>query len=170
MVQTISEYTQHCFDGDAKMSDSTALLKVKVTRTSDACPFLNPELGFSLRAGDILWLRGASGSGKTTICTHIAGLASVPGAHVHLVWEASVPLAQRVGFLFQKGVLIDSLNLAENLALALRAGGEPYPPSVIGEALRAVGLDTSDGSKMPGQARASHACATESLAHSTHRF
>ena len=39
--------------------------------------------------------------------------------------------------------MIDALNLAENLALSLRAAGEPYPPKAIGEALRVNGALTS---------------------------
>ena len=128
------------------------LLTLSVDRIDDSCPFLNESVSFELSAGDIVWLRGASGSGKTTICMQIAGLSQIPGAKFEAVWDPSVPVSQRVGFLFQKGVLIDSLNLAENLALALRAGGEPYPPSAIRDALTAVGLsDEADGSKMPGQ-------------------
>ena len=46
-------------------------------------------------------------------------------------WSSAVPEAERIGFLFQKGVLIDSLNLAENVALALRASGRPYPAAAI---------------------------------------
>ena len=63
-----------------------------------------------------------------------------------------MPESERIGFLFQKGVLIDSLNLAENVALALRAADLPYPQSAIDEALAAVGLSGAmDGPKMPGE-------------------
>ena len=56
------------------------------------------------------------------------------------------------GFLFQKGVLVDALNLAENIALSLRASGQPHPVEAIDSALEAVGLSgTQDGTKMPGE-------------------
>ena len=60
--------------------------------------------------------------------------------------------AQRIGFLFQKGVLIDSLSLAANLALAAEAAALPADSDAIAAALEAVGLSPSaDGSKMPGE-------------------
>ena len=105
------------------------LLAVEVVRTGEACPFTNEKVGFELRQGEVVWLRGASGAGKSFTCLHLAGLAELPGARVHAQWNSSVPAAERVGFLFQKGVLIDSLNLAENVALALRASGRPHPPA-----------------------------------------
>ena len=108
------------------MCKTPPLLAVEVVRTGEACPFTNEKLGFELRQGEVVWLRGASGAGKSFTCLHLAGLAELPGAKVHAQWNSSVPAAERVGFLFQKGVLIDSLNLAENVALALRASGRPH--------------------------------------------
>ena len=113
----------------ARMCKTPPLLAVEVVRTGEACPFTNEKVGFELRQGEVVWLRGASGAGKSFTCLHLAGLAELPGARVHAQWNSSVPAAERVGFLFQKGVLIDSLNLAENIALALRASGRPHPPA-----------------------------------------
>ena len=113
----------------ASMCKTPPLLAVEVVRTGEACPFTNEKVGFELRQGEVVWLRGASGAGKSFTCLHLAGLAELPGARVHAQWNSSVPAAERVGFLFQKGVLIDSLNLAENIALALRASGRPHPPA-----------------------------------------
>ena len=116
----------------ATMCKTPPLLAVEVVRTGEACPFTNEKVGFELRQGEVVWLRGASGAGKSFTCLHLAGLAELPGAKVHAQWNSSVPAAERVGFLFQKGVLIDSLNLAENIALALRASGRPHrPPNPI---------------------------------------
>mmetsp|Transcript_42131 Transcript_42131/g.110906 ORF Transcript_42131/g.110906 Transcript_42131/m.110906 type:complete len:280 (-) Transcript_42131:1573-2412(-) len=134
------------------MAASTPIIAVDIERQSDACPFLNPSVSFELRPGELLWLRGPSGAGKSFCCMHICGLSTLPGTKVAVKWDPAVPTAQRVGFLFQKGVLIDSLNLAENIALALRASGEPFPNSAIVSTLDAVGLSgSSDGPKMPGQ-------------------
>ena len=108
----------------ARMCKTPPLLAVEVVRTGEACPFTNEKVGFELRQGEVVWLRGASGAGKSFTCLHLAGLAELPGARVHAQWNSSVPAAERVGFLFQKGVLIDSLNLAENIALALLASAQ----------------------------------------------
>ena len=132
----------------------TPLLRVSVKRTSDECPFLNSDVSFSLAPGEIVWLRGASGAGKSLTCYALAGLSTVPGVQLEATWDASVPPAQRIGFLFQKGVLIDALNLAENIALSLRASGQPFPAEAISSTLDAVGLSgVSDGAKMPGEVR-----------------
>ncbi|KAL1525446.1 hypothetical protein AB1Y20_020303 [Prymnesium parvum] len=128
------------------------VLRVRITRLSDACPFLNDELAFDLLPGQVVWLRGASGAGKSYTSLHLAGLATLPGAHVEQQWDPSVAEAQRIGFLFQKGVLIDSLSLAANLSLAAAAAGLPSDSSAIASALEAVGLSpTADGPKMPGE-------------------
>ena len=127
-------------------------LRVDVKRTSDACPFLNERLSFQLRPGEVVWFGGASGSGKSFTCLHLAGLATLPGAEISMEWAPDVAEAQRIGFLFQKGVLIDSLTLSENLALAASAAGLPANSEAIRGALEAVGLSpTADGPKMPGE-------------------
>lgn len=131
---------------------SEVVLRVDVKRTSDACPFLNERLKFELRSGEVIWFRGASGAGKSFTCLHLAGLATLPGAEISMEWAPSVASAQRIGFLFQKGVLIDSLTLSENLALAAGAANLPADSAAIGAALEAVGLSPSaDGPKMPGE-------------------
>ena len=130
----------------------TPLLSVAVSRTSEACPFTNERVAFELSKGEVVWLRGASGAGKSFTCLHLAGLAELPGAIVTAQWSSAVPESERIGFLFQKGVLIDSLNLAENVALALRASGRAYPATAIAKILNEVGLSAQmDGGKMPGQ-------------------
>ena len=101
--------------------DANPFLTVTIDRLDDRCPFLNPTVSFACRSGQTVWLRGASGSGKSYSCMHLAGLATLPGATVRAAWDPALPSRERIGFLFQKGVLIDSLNLAENVALALRA-------------------------------------------------
>jgi ABC-type transporter Mla maintaining outer membrane lipid asymmetry ATPase subunit MlaF/ABC-type transporter Mla maintaining outer membrane lipid asymmetry permease subunit MlaE len=134
------------------MGESTPIVSVSIERLTNACPFVNKRVSFELRPHELLWLRGSSGAGKSSCCMHICGLATLPGSLVSVEWDPAVPVAQRVGFLFQKGVLLDSLNLAENIALALRASGDPFPLSAISSMLEAVGLSgAADGPKMPGQ-------------------
>eukprot|EP00965_Chrysotila_dentata_P218090 6190398-Pleurochrysis_carterae.AAC.4 len=135
------------------MAASTALLAVSIKRVDPArCPFENDEVAFELCAGDVIWLRGPSGSGKSMSCLHIAGLTELPGAVVDAQWDKTVPKRERLGFLFQQGVLIDSLSLAENIALAISSAGRERCQHEIRESLQAVGLNAaSDGSKMPGE-------------------
>jgi len=128
------------------------LLSLKITRTNDSCPFLNAQIAVSLAPGNVLWLRGPSGAGKSFTILHLAGLDRLPGASVDIRWDEAVPASERLGVLFQKGVLIDSLSLAENVALSLRATGLPHPPETVAASLEAVGLNlAADGAKMPGE-------------------
>ncbi|KAL3917076.1 MAG: hypothetical protein SGPRY_006550, partial [Prymnesium sp.] len=133
-------------------SDGSPLLSVRIRRLSQACPFLNERISFDLRGGQVVWLCGASGAGKSYMSMHLAGLSQLPGAEVEQLWEPSVAKTQRIGFLFQKGVLVDSLSLAANLALAAGAAGLPSDTHSIASSLEAVGLSPSeDGPKMPGE-------------------
>ena len=66
-----------------KTPDKTPpLLAVEVVRTGEACPFTNEKVAFELRQGEVVWLRGASGAGKSFTCLHLAGLAELPDATV----------------------------------------------------------------------------------------
>ena len=138
--------------GESGGSPSSPLLRVRITRLSSACPFADQHLAFSLAPAATLWLHGPSGVGKSSTASHLAGLRNLPGADVALEWNAAVPCAERVGFLFQKGVLIDALTLSENVALALAAARRPPTAAEIEERLRTVGLSLrEDGAKMPGE-------------------
>ena len=150
-MPTTMVVTQH--RADAKEGE---IVSVDIQRTSEDCPFLNDRIVFALRPGEVLWLRGSSGAGKSYCCMHISNLATLPGASVSVRWDESIPAGQRIGFLFQKGVLLDSLNLSENIALALRASnGLQTIDEITREItclLEAVGLSAQvDGPKMPGQ-------------------
>ena len=52
----------------------SSLLDFSLKRISGACPFANGSLEFSLQAGECLWIRGASGVGKSSIVNHLLGL------------------------------------------------------------------------------------------------
>lgn len=49
------------------------------------------------------------------------------------------------------GVLIDSLNVEENLALSLQSAGSAVTPSSVSSLLKAVGLRERDRHKMAGE-------------------
>ena len=87
-------------------------------------------LQFSL--GELVVLLGPSGSGKTTLLTLIAGLIEPTWGRVTLFGEDVVTYptrklqelrAQRLGFVFQDFLLIDSLTAMENVAMVLRFAG-----------------------------------------------
>jgi ABC-type lipoprotein export system ATPase subunit len=89
-------------------------------------------VGFEITAGETVALMGPSGCGKTTLL-QIVGLLDRPdGGRVvlgdHEPWSASASIRAELrltwlGFVFQRGNLIDHLSARENVALpAWRAG------------------------------------------------
>lgn len=128
------------------------VLKVKIDRTDDTCPFKNDHIEFELNKSECLWLKGASGSGKTSIASDLSKLSPLPGANVSITWKETLdPKVRPIGILFQQGVLIDSLNLKENLILSCKSAGKPHDHEVIVNLLKSVELKESDYLKMPNE-------------------
>ncbi|KAJ1462876.1 P-loop containing nucleoside triphosphate hydrolase protein [Pelagophyceae sp. CCMP2097] len=135
-----------------------------VARCVDAakCPFAEKNVSFALRAGDVLWLQGPSGAGKTTLAGAVTGLESHRslrrrfGLEVDVEWSPSIPAGERCGAMFQSTTLLDALAVGANVACALEATGRfCRSTDVAAEAKRlveAVGLDWArDGRKLPGE-------------------
>jgi phospholipid/cholesterol/gamma-HCH transport system ATP-binding protein len=85
------------------------------------------DLDFDIRRGDIFFIVGGSGCGKTTLLRHLIGLNEPARGEV---WYGDVNftaasdeererIQRRFGILFQKGALWSSLTLAENVGLPL---------------------------------------------------
>ena len=127
------------------------LLEVNIKRTGDDRPFSNEHIRIELDVGECICLGGVSGAGKSSISLHLVGLRTLPGAKVDVKWTDVHPVQQAIGMLFQQGVLIDTLNVKENIALALRSSGLPDDNQTITEAVKRVGLSEADRFKMPGQ-------------------
>jgi putative ABC transport system ATP-binding protein len=87
------------------------------------------EVSLEARRGEMVLLLGPSGSGKTTLLTLIAGLTRPTSGSISLfgknVEEYSASelqslRAERIGFVFQTFLLIDSLTASENIEVVLR--------------------------------------------------
>ncbi len=129
------------------------LLEVTIKKIEEDCPFSNREIHFQIDKGECLWLRGPSGSGKTSIARHLTELGQLTGADVRVEW-GGVKLEESkhlIGLLFQQGVLIDSLNLEENIALSCESSNQPHNKESILKQIKEVDLDSSDLFKMPGE-------------------
>ena len=127
------------------------LLRGQIQRQGPGCPFSNESIEFELDSGECLWLQGRSGAGKSSLVLHLLDLQPLPDARVEVEWEGLASGASGFGMVFQMGVLIDSLNVGENIGLALRAAGQPVSQLVIDQALEEAGLSASDANKMPGE-------------------
>lgn len=85
------------------------------------------DVDCSVRAGEIHVILGGSGSGKSTLLKHMIGLYQPAGGEVRLLGEdlgaagerERELLLSRIGVLFQGGALLESLDVAGNVALPL---------------------------------------------------
>src|SRR5438105_11530893 len=85
-------------------------------------------LSFQLDKGETLVVMGGSGSGKTVLLRHIAGLVRPDAGEVRvfgiaieeLSEEELLPIRRRMGYVFQGAALFDSLSVYENVAFPLR--------------------------------------------------
>ncbi len=85
-------------------------------------------LSFRLDKGETLVVMGGSGSGKTVLLRHVAGLVRPDAGEVcvfgrnieRLSEEELLPIRRRMGYVFQGAALFDSLSVYENVAFPLR--------------------------------------------------
>src|SRR5438067_906922 len=85
-------------------------------------------VSFRLDKGETLVVMGGSGSGKTVLLRHVAGLVRPDAGEVcvfgrnieRLSEEELLPIRRRMGYVFQGAALFDSLTVYENVAYPLR--------------------------------------------------
>jgi len=109
-------------------------------------------IDLDVRPHEVLTVMGPSGCGKTTLLRLLVGLETptrgsvrVLGHQVGTLDEDELHVfRQRLGMCFQFGALLNSLTIADNLALPLREQGD-YPEDLLALAVRSklalVGLD-----------------------------
>jgi phospholipid/cholesterol/gamma-HCH transport system ATP-binding protein len=112
------------------------------------------DVSFDVRRGEILVIIGASGSGKTTVLKHMAGLLRPAagrirfnGEDITAMDEDELALMQRnIGLAFQFGGLFNSMTVGDNVALPLREYGnvdEELIRAIVRLKLSLVGLAAS---------------------------
>lgn len=153
---TNRDTTNHNTSDNKTTACGRPLVTLTAHRLGPHCPFGNntndgdERIQFSLYRGGCVWLRGASGRGKTSIAMVLAtgrsssssSSSSVSNAKQHdrqttrhlretlqmdivCDWDPSIPPKHRCGVLFQQtsALLLDELTVAGNLAVALEAAG-----------------------------------------------
>src|SRR5438132_4125362 len=96
-------------------------------------------VSFRLDKGETLVVMGGSGSGKTVLLRHVAGLVRPDAGEVcvfgrnieRLSEEELLRIRRRMGYVFQGAALFDSLSVYEKVACPLRAA-MPLSETAIG--------------------------------------
>lgn len=118
-------------------------------------------IDFEVRKGEILTIMGPSGCGKTTLLRLLVGLEKPRAGKLSVLGEDVAALDEdradrfrrRIGMCFQFGALLNSLTVADNLALPLReARGVPEPvlSMIVRTRLAQVGLAGAEP-KLPSE-------------------
>ncbi|MDX2227977.1 MAG: ABC transporter ATP-binding protein [Verrucomicrobiae bacterium] len=110
----------------------------------------------SVGTGENLVIIGRSGSGKSVLLKHIAGLIKPDSGRVlidgcdlvPLTERQLVPFRKKVGIVFQNAALFDSLNVEANIAFPLREERLLKPAEIRDRVAQAL-----DWVEMPGQQR-----------------
>ena len=108
------------------------------------------EVGFTIEAGELVFITGRSGAGKTTLLKLLvaierptAGSVIVNGQNVGTLKPRAVPFLRRnFGLVFQDHKLLFDRNVFENVALPLQIAGYPMKDAArrVRAALDKVGL------------------------------
>lgn len=135
------------------MSEASLMIETKqITKTvitnEGELQILQP-ISFSVQAKQSVAIVGASGSGKSTLLGLLAGLDEVSQGHIYLDGEALHTMneeqrarlrGEKVGFIFQSFMLVQSLTALENIMLPAEISGLKNAKSVALEILNLVGL------------------------------
>ena len=116
---------------------------------------------FQIPAGKLTCIIGGSGCGKSTLLRSFVGLVEPVRGHLRILGERLDDLSEdrratllaRVGLMFQDGALLNSLTLAQNLAIPLKAHttlADDLIADLVRMKLALVHLEDA-GDKLPGE-------------------
>ncbi len=121
----------------------------KIVSTSEGELQILQPISFNVKAGESVAIVGASGSGKSTLLSLLAGLDQVSegeilldGAGLHSMDEEQRARlrGEKVGFIFQSFMLVQSLTAIENIMLPAEIAGLENAKQLGQEILEQVGL------------------------------
>jgi phospholipid/cholesterol/gamma-HCH transport system ATP-binding protein len=106
------------------------------------------DVSFGVNDGEVFFIIGASGVGKSVLIKHLVGLLRPDGGEIWLDGEeisrkderAMYPVRQKCAMVFQHSTLFDSMTCVENVALPLRKHKGLSMKDALGEALRRLAL------------------------------
>ncbi|HVY46616.1 MAG TPA: ATP-binding cassette domain-containing protein [Minicystis sp.] len=100
------------------------------------------DVSFDVNPGEVFFIIGQSGVGKSVLIKHLIGLLYPDGGEIWLDGEEvsrfdeqqMYPVRMKCAMVFQHSTLFDSLTCAENVALPLRKHKGLSPKEALGEA------------------------------------
>ena len=106
------------------------------------------DVSFEVRTGEVFFIIGASGVGKSVLIKHLIGLLYpdkgeiwLDGAEIsHLSETGMYPIRKKCAMVFQHSTLFDSMTCAENVALPLRKHKGLSAKGALDEAQRRLEL------------------------------
>ncbi len=122
----------------------TGLLEGRSLSCQRGRRLLFEALDISLPPGSLTWLRGANGSGKTSLMRILAGLATPVAGQV--LWngqplrKAGPQARQTVAYIGHANALKDDLSLEESVSFLARLAGLDAPEARATAALETLGL------------------------------
>lgn len=107
------------------------------------------NLVIHLHAGQVMWLRGRNGRGKTTLLRLLAGLSTPAQGEIRVLGQslksAPVSLRSAVGYLAHANALKDDLTAAEALRFVGAMSGHAPSLAEVGDALKRLGIASRAG-------------------------
>ncbi len=102
------------------------------------------DVSFDVEDGEVFFIIGQSGVGKSVLIKHLVGLLSPDGGEIWLDGEEvsrfdevrMYPVRMKCAMVFQHSTLFDSMTCAENVALPLRKHRGLKPKEALAEARR----------------------------------
>ncbi|HWI10348.1 MAG TPA: cytochrome c biogenesis heme-transporting ATPase CcmA [Burkholderiaceae bacterium] len=98
------------------------------------------DLAFELHAGEMLWVRGRNGRGKTSLLRLVAGLGSAAQGQLCFDGRAARPARRRVVYIGHANALKEDASVLESLAFLLRIHGGRNDAAALAAALAHWGL------------------------------
>ena len=146
--------------GQASFGSQPVIEVERLVRTFDGRKVLD-GISFRVMEGETFVIVGGSGCGKSTLLRHLIGTEHPTSGRVRIFGEdlaglgtsGIIALRKRFGMLFQSGALLESLTVAENVALPLEAHTRIAPSLIditVKMKLEQVGL-TGHGGKFPSE-------------------
>ena len=117
--------------------------------TSEGSLQILSPISFEVKSGESVAIIGASGSGKSTLLGLLAGLDQVTEGEIFLDGEGLHSMGEeeraalrgnKVGFIFQSFMLVQSLTALENVMLPAEIAGLDSPKALAMNILEQVGL------------------------------